>query len=503
MKNKKIIILLVILLVGFFARIGPVNKPLLGNFSSYQAATAIIGRFIAREGPEALLYPKTNFLIYGQPALHMLYVPGAAFAGGMLWKVFSFSLDFWGRFQASFFTMLSALLIYLIIRGYYGEKTGLLSCFIFNVFPLSFVYGQSFMNEAFAFFCVICSFWILSNFKITMRSILFSGIFAAASFLMRIHFLCVLPALVFVLWQRSGKNKFSNTAVFIIAVFIPVISWYLHTYNVASSMDSNITSIFAQKGKHYGSFPHPLLLNIEFYKYVIDSLGGICLNPAGFVFMIIGLAIFRPENKIEWFIILWLLGSLGIVVLLPQKIYDHNFYFYPILFPAALLISNVAIKILKGKGTAVKVFLGVVFIAISARYFINPAFSYPAEMSTVLDAGRFIRENTPADARIIVSPDVYDQLYYCDRYGWTFDVKDDSRSGNYFDVEWLKLLINCRIRDGADFYVSADLRSINNLPEFVEYLDKNYENISPDERFVVYVLTEPACSAGRKEKLNE
>ncbi|MDD5643833.1 MAG: glycosyltransferase family 39 protein [bacterium] len=473
------IILLIILLAGMFARIGPVKKPLLGNFSSYQTATAMMARFIAREGFAAVVQPKTNILINGKPAIHMLYVPGAAAAAGCLWEIFGFSLDFWGRFQASFFTMLSSLLIYLIVRRHFDEATGLMSCFFFNVFPLSFVYGQSFMNEAFACCLAIFSFWLLSNFKINTYNVIVSGLAASLAFLMRVHFLCLFPALLFLIWQNTPRNKILHSVILIICVAIPLSGWYLHTYNVASAADNNITSIFAQEKKHYASFPHPLLVQMAFYKDAIDKLAGICLNPIGFTLTFAGVLLSMTGKKKCGALVLWLLGSLSVIVLLPQKVYDHNFYLYPVLFPSSVFASLIFLEIMKPVGRAYMVLFLCVFVLVSARYFANPVFKYPSELSAVPEAGDFVRGNTPSDSKVIVSPCTYDQLYYCDRNGWVFDPAGA-------DIAKFKSYIS----GGAAYYVTADMENLRKAGEFYRYLSGNYKNISPSGDYVVFALDE-------------
>ncbi|MCK9555501.1 glycosyltransferase family 39 protein [bacterium] len=481
MKRNHYLILAAILFGALFARIGPVNKPLLGNFSSYQTATAMMARFIANEGLPAVAQPKTNLLINGKPAIHMLYIPGAAATAGYLWKIFGFSLDFWGRFQASFFTMLSSLLIYLIVRRHSDEATGLMSCFFFNAFPLSFVYGQSFMNEALAFFLVMLSSWLLFNFKINSYKVIAAGLIVSLAFLMRIHFLCLVPALLFLIWYNAPKNKILYIALFSICIAIPVAGWYLHTYYVASVADNNITSIFAQENKHYASFPHPLFLKAVFYKDIIDKLAGVCLNPIGFTLVIAGVFLCRPEKKEYWAVILWLLGSLSVIILLPQKVYDHNFYFYPILFPASFFAALVTFKIIKLDRYIYVILFLCLFFLVSARYFINPAFKYSVELSAVPEAGYFIQKNTPPDSRIIVSPCTYDQLYYCDRNGWVFNIE-----GSNADIDKFKEYIS----EGADYYITADTASLRKNRDFYKFIDKNYKNISPSGNYAVYVLND-------------
>ncbi|MBN2189756.1 MAG: glycosyltransferase family 39 protein [Candidatus Aureabacteria bacterium] len=475
MKKSHYIILAVILLGGLFARIGPVEKPLLGNFSSYQTLTAMMARFIANEGISAVAQPKTNLLINGKPAIHMIYIPGAAAVAGCLWKFFGFSLDFWGRFQASFFTMLSSLFIFLIVRRHFDGLAALASCFFFNAFPLSFVYGQSFMNEALAFFLVMLAAWLLFNFSIGTYRVIIPGLVVSLAFLMRIHFLCLVPAMVFLVWRNTPKNKVLNAVIFCVCAFVPVAGWYFYAYHVVSAADNSITSLFSQTAKHYASFPYPLLFKMVFYKDVMDKLAGICLNPIGFTLTLAGALLFRPEKKEHWTFILWLLGSLSVIILLPQKVYDHNFYLYPILFPASFFAALVTFKIIKPDRYIYVLLFLCLFLLVSARYFINPAFKYPAELSAVPEAGDFIRENTPPESRVIVSPGTNDQLYYCDRCGWVFDFGNIDEFKKY-------------VREGADYYVTADMSRLCCDRDFYRFLNKNYRNISPSRDYVVFVL---------------
>ncbi len=144
-----------LVIVVLSIQMAAIERPYLGHFSSYQLVMASMARNMVREDFTDLLLPKVDMLLNGKKALHLNQYPFPSVLAALGVRNFGGSFEFWGRVQAIFLNLLSALFLALIALRLFDKRTGLTAFFIYLLSPFTLIYGQCFMSEPLSFFCFL------------------------------------------------------------------------------------------------------------------------------------------------------------------------------------------------------------------------------------------------------------------------------------------------------------------------------------------------------------
>jgi hypothetical protein len=189
--------------------------------------------------------------------------------------------------------------------------------------------------------------------------------------------------------------------------------------------------------------PHPLLFSADFYRQLLDDLTGVVLTPVGFTLMLAGLLHRRWRQYVPW-----LAAMLLLVLALPRKFHEMNYYAMAVLPPLCILIG-LGWQVIRERvqpGRAALAVLLLVAMALSLRYAVRPAFVTPAEDQAVIEAADAIRVLTAAAEPVVTMHGTsIDLLYYCDRPGWAVAAREP---------ELATMLEGCR-RQGARYLVAV------------------------------------------------
>jgi len=223
---------------------------------------------------------------------------------------------------------------------------------------------------------------------------------------------------------RCG-NRSRPTAILVLALAVaPAIAWYAHAYRTASPdgpfADRVFFSVRQSASDHRP--PHPLLFEADFYRQMLDDLTGVVLTPVGFMLLLAGLMNRQWRRYAPWLL------ACGLLVLaLPRKFYEMNYYVMAVLPPLCVLVGlgwQVVSERLRPGKMATAVLLVVAF-GLSMRYAARPAFVTPAEDRSVLAAAAAVRDLTAPEEPVATSHGTgIALLYYCDRPGWAVDPAD-------------------------------------------------------------------------------
>ncbi len=315
--------------------------------------------------------------------------------------------------------------------------------------------------------------------------------------------------LLYVIFSES-RSGVRHSLLFVAASMSLPIAWYSFVYQTIQTHDNVLMHIFMQL--HAGKvLSGNVLLNPEYYKRLFDLVTGYVLASLLFPFALFGLIILRSGRE-KWFAWTWLVTFLIVMVVLPKKVIDHDFYLYPnflILFVlVAIGIDRVLASSLLPSRKWFYVSLTLIYLVMSGRYFFNPLYTYPVEDEHVLAAARSVREIVPEDEWIIAgqagAPDLF---IYSDRRGWTVNETDhgpnqmwEAYESQLLDpeeyeekyharldpVRWLEYLKNL----GASYFVVSDKRSLQKNKQLHEHVTNEYQLVSgPDDPFYLFRLT--------------
>ncbi|MBN2582737.1 MAG: glycosyltransferase family 39 protein [Planctomycetes bacterium] len=405
-----------------------ITRPLLGNFATRNVVYGMIARNWAR-GIADLWHPTVDMLQGGQRSLILLDFPVSAYATAGLWKLCGGPLDVWGRATSVAFSVASVALVYLYVRRRHGTVAAAGAAFALAVSPVGVVYGQSFMLEASLVCFTLGAFYALDRWLAAARTgwLLALGTCLALLLLTKVYMAVVLLPLAATGFRSARPHGASGgwllAATLGLAV-LPAACWYAFAYHAAAPDGPHAGQVYFSVRRSAGDHfpPHPLLGSSDFYRRVLDDLTGVVLTPIGFAFALAGLSDRRWRQHG-----VWLAATAVLVLVLPRKFYEMNYYYLAALPPLCVL-AGLGWQVFQQRVRPAKAAVGLTLAAallFSFRYALKPAFVTPEEDRGVIAAAETIRALTAEDEPVVtVHGTTIDLLYYCDRPGWALDPED-------------------------------------------------------------------------------
>jgi len=429
------LVLLGLLALTAVLRCPGLGRPLLGPMATKNVVYAMIARNFAN-GDGNLFCPTLDVLRGGAKSLHMVDFPLAAYLTGGMWGLIGGSLDVWGRCVSLVFSVGSVWLMFLLVRRQHGEQAAVGSAFTLAVAPVSIIYGQSFMLEASLVFLTLATFYSLDRGLGGNRNgwLVVSAICFGMLLLTKIYMLVLLLPLA-AEWIRccrnaNGGHDQSNdeptrerpspwlACALLAAAVVPAAVWYGFAYLAAApgSPYQQIIYYSIRQSSEAHSIPSPLLLSADFHRQLLDDISRMVMTPPGLLLLLAGLL-----NRGWLRYIPWLFAMLILVLVLPRKFYELNYYWMVVLPPLCILAGLGWDMICRRMqpGRLATTVLALLILVFSLRHAVGPAFVTPAEDRAVIVAAEKIREWVPPGRPIVTMHGTgIDLLYYCDRPGW-------------------------------------------------------------------------------------
>ncbi|MDZ4781209.1 MAG: hypothetical protein SGJ19_13225 [Planctomycetia bacterium] len=513
------------LLLTLLVRIPGLTRPLVGNFATRNVVQAMAARNWAR-GEAPWWRPTLDCLADGQPAWHLVEVPCSAYLTAALWKTFGGSLDTWGRTTAIAWSVLSAALIYDLVRRRAGDVAAGAAAFTLAVAPISVIYGQSFLLEPSVVALTLAAWWGTERYaryvqtntsptrqrggEVDERSNPVTrnttsvpprwrvGLVLAVAvclpltllWLTKVYMVVVALPLAWLVWSesppRSWRNLLPFAAILLIAA-LPTLWWCYRVWQLAGpgapSAERVYYSLFSSATEH--GFPHELLFDPAFYRRFLLDLGTVVLTPLGAIGLMFG------AQRVAWRK-WWPVGvaMLLLLVAMPRKFHEMNYYHLLFLPVWAAMIGlgwkHLAACFAPSRWATTAVI--AIVLLFSARYSLRPAFVTPAEDRSVIQAAEALRTLAAPDDKIIASHGTtLDLLYYADRRGWAMPVTGDDVAQR----------IEGRRAEGAKWLVIAGKSELF-LPELAEVALQKYPVAASGVGFRVYRLE--AAEAGTRDE---
>lgn len=412
--------LLFLVALTLVMRLPGIARPLVGNFATKNVTYAMIARNWA-EGRTTLWYPRFDCLAGQERTLYLQEFPVSAYLTAALWKCFGGALDVWGRATSIALTSAAVVLLYLWMLRRHGQGVAAGAAFALALSPVSIAYGQSFIIQA-SLVCFTLMLFLAWDRWLDEARWPWLGLAAGMGTLVlltKIYMLVLGLPLAAMAWRAGLNRRQALLASGAIGVaLVPVLAWYAHVVHVsyALGLDSPRIeySLVTIAGAHRP--PHPLLFTFDFYRQVLDDLATVVLTPVGFALPILALWDRRWRNYLPW-----LLAMAVLLLAIPRKFYELNYYYFGLLPPLCILIGlgwNQILQHLKPNRGAMLAFCCLATL-VSLRYSVRPAFVTPEEDRGVVAAAASARELiAPEQPVATMHGSSIDLLYYCDRPGW-------------------------------------------------------------------------------------
>jgi hypothetical protein len=481
-----------ILAAGFLVKLPALFNPLVGHFGSYQALNAMMAEMMVFGGTEALIIPKSFFILEGAAGVHLLYYPFASLASAVLTSLIGGEFDFWGRFQAAAFMAGSGFFIYQIAKKQFSRNVGLYAAAFFTLSPMALIYGVAFQNESVSLFFLVLAYWIL--LKGSTTSAIVAAILFSLSVVGRVHFVVLFPAFAVTILSSHGK-RIGHLLLFTLFTAIPSVTWFGWMGYLEQTRVGVMTGFWGQLGE--GRIVHDILKKPEFYGRMLELLLARWMTPIVVLLMMGGVL---SAGKKSTAMLLWFLGTVAILFLLPKKTFDHPFYLISGI-PPACIFAGIAFDQLMSRPSRRKIAiaLAVIFLLISARFYIPPVFAFSPLERSIPAIGAEIEKRTRSTDKIIASHGgSCDLLYYAKRRGWTFSLEIERvpivrhkrilkqlALGHDSLIGWVEYGRS----QGARYFILTEIEKFKQEVDFYRYVTDRYKRVSTDEDpFLMYDL---------------
>jgi 4-amino-4-deoxy-L-arabinose transferase-like glycosyltransferase len=155
-----------------------------------------------------------------------------------------------GVLLVTFFSILSAFLVYKIGLELYGKTSGLLAAALFALTPWQIIISRSYLIDAQCLFFSLLTFYLgIKAAKISSKKLaLFSGLSFTVAFLTKLYAVyIILPLMVFFLYYQRRKSwsiKVSQVILFLLPLLICSYLWYVQILGPASAQVFNHRDFF-------------------------------------------------------------------------------------------------------------------------------------------------------------------------------------------------------------------------------------------------------------------
>jgi hypothetical protein len=199
---------------------------------------------------------------------------------------------------------------------------------------------------------------------------------------------------------------------------VPAAFWYAHAYGTAAPNRPTAAHVYysVRDSAESHRFPQPLLRSPNFYRRLLDDLSGVVLTPLGLGLLLAG---FLDRSWRRY--LPWLLAAGVLIVLLPRKFHEMNYYWLAVLPPLCILVGlgwQIIAQRLQLSRLAITAVL-LVALVFTARFALHPLLTIPEEDWAVVAAGRAVQHCTAVEEPVVtMHGTTIDLLYYCRRPGW-------------------------------------------------------------------------------------
>lgn len=480
-------VLPLILLLTVCWHLPGLGQPLLGNFAARQSASAFMARNFA-EGRSPWYLPAQDELRGGRRGVFLLEFPLSAYLTGILWKCCGGNLDAWGRGVNLAWWLVALISFHSLLKRWHHREVALGGTLAMALAPIGLWLGHSFHVEtslvAFSLLSLLAleralgrpswSRWLCWGLSITVLG------------LGKIYLFYLLPVQAWRLWTYPPGNRgarFGTATMVGLLAMIPVVAWYGYTLTAAwgwwQLQPEEVYFSIVRSGAT-NSWPHPLLLDPNFYKQLLDDLVTEALTPIGIGLAVLGLS--HPKARSYW---PWMLCAGIFVMVLPRKFYEMEYYWGNLL-PLLCAIAGLGwqrLTQLSWQRWQVGLVVGI-WALFSIRLGIGAAYVIPPEDRGVLLAADSVQRLVPSEASVVTLHGTCPiLLYYCDRTGYLLDLRRDI-SEQFAEYQ----------TKGIEYFVVANLSQLPELPEVQRVLETQ-QLIEQGKDFALYRLTKPQLAA--------
>ncbi len=468
MKKLEILLLSLVVLIAFGARIYKINRPIADWHSWRQADTAAVARNFTKEGFNPLIptyddmSSQTNTLD-NPNRYRFVEFPIYNSIIAAVWAVTGINVTY-ARIVTVIISLVSTVTLYFLVRKFSGITVAMLSAFFFATIPYNVFYSSTILPAPLMVFAVLLMYLSFTNWLEKEKSLLWAGLTIIAAnvaiLVWPIALFFTLP-IIYLALQKYGFSaiKKLNLWVFAIAALAPFFAWRFWMTKFPSGIPNWQFLINEGNIRFKGAF---------FRWLISERLGNIILTVGGFALFILGL-VRKPEAKEKYFYYSWLASVALYFIVFASGNVRHDYYQVPIV-PIFAVFMALGVKFLIDKPneyfnkyvgilTALALILFMYafgFYQIQGYYWIN--------RPQIVEAGQAADRILPKNATVI-APYNGDTafLYQTNRHGYPIvdrPLEDFVKNGTQY-------LISVDVNDAGIQNLAKNCRVLKETPDYL------------------------------------
>lgn len=478
MKSKKLIfyvLLLALLIMGFFARKYKIDSPVSDWFSWRQTDTAAVGRFYAKDGIDVMkprFYDLSSIQsgIENPHGYRMVEFPAYSATFAFLYETFGqVSIETWARIVTSVLSLAALVVIYILLY----EETGLFGAFFgslfFAVFPYVVFYSHTILPDMPATSLAVLSLYFTYRYSRgkSWIHLIFALLLFALGLLVKpmvIFYGFVHLYLIMFASGRRGKKALLALLIFSLSA-VPVYLWRNYIQQFPEGIPASswlLTSVSTSTGMH-NIFMRPAFFRWIFYERINNLILG------GYVmfFLIYGFFYKTKQTLLHY---AFALSALSYLFVFQGGNVQHDYY-QIIITPALAMLLGYGVQLFINQRQlgflVVRVFTVLVLFGASLAFSYYQVKAYYNQNSDWLLIADVIRSVTsPQDTLVLDALGDTTILYLSDRKGYPAPYKELS--------EFKK--------QGADYFVTTNSDYKN------KFKDSTFSLIFENDKVLVFRL---------------
>lgn len=477
----QVLLLFILLVAGFTARMYKIDTPLADWHSFRQADTASVSKTFVEEGINFLIprYHDVSGIqsgYFNPEGYRMVELPIFSVFHALLVKSTTLlSFDSAGRMVTVLASLVTAVILGLIGKRFMGYWGGFMSAFFFLLIPYNIFFSRVILPEQVASMFAVVSLWLFLKYTDSDKLLILviSGIFLALSLLIKPFTLYYIIPMAYLAIRKDGVKLLTDLKLitkyllFGFVLIAPLLLWRIWINQV-----EYLVGVPFYKWILNGD---GIRFRPAFWRWIIgERIGRMILGTWGAGLFIVGIAGSKRENL---FGVFYMLGAIIYTIVFATANVRHDYYQIIIVPPIAYLLAMGTIYLWKAKNLDKYLARAVVIVSIVMMFGMG-AYQvkefYKINHPEIIVAGEAVKRISNKDD-LVIAPYFGDTafLYQTDRRGWP-------AVDNSFDTI---------IEAGADYYVTVTPGDTDS-----NYISENYEVIDETDMFFIADLHQPKFS---------
>ena len=379
----------------------------------------------------------------------------------LVWKQTGIS-TLYARLTTAFFTLISIVLLYLIVRKFSSLLTASLAAFFFATIPYNVFYSTTILPGPFMVTFILAMHYTFIRYldKENPILILLSAIFGTIAVLSwPIAAFFFLPVIYLALDKYGfGSVKKIWLWIFAAIVLVPFLIWRTWMLKFPAGIPNWQFLINEGNIRFKGAY----------FRWIIqDRLAGLILSSTGFALFILGLV--KKQGKEKLFYYSMFASSVLYICIFASGNVRHDYYQVPIVPSLVVFMAIGTSSLLKFKSeffskylsVAVAVFLVVFAYALS---FYRVQGYYWINRPEIIEAGEALDKTIPKDATVI-APYNGDTafLYQTNRHG--YPIVD--RPLEKYVTNGTKYLVSVDVNDSGIMHLASVCNTLKKTDKYV------------------------------------